>query len=88
MTQIKSRRCVACNAYHNGREMFRVIKNPEGIISYDKSGKLNGRGAYVCMNAECLEKAVKTGAFNRSLHAEVPQEVIADLREELNNIEK
>lgn len=88
MTKIKSRRCVACNEYHNGREMLRVIKNSEGIISYDKAGNQNGRGAYVCMNANCLEKAIKTGAFNKSLHAEVPRSVIADLMEDLKTIEK
>lgn len=84
MTEVKSRRCVACNEYHNGKEMLRVIKKKDGKVIFDKSGKADGRGAYVCKNAECLELAIKSRGFDRSLHAEVPQEVITDLRFALN----
>lgn len=79
MTQVKSRKCVACNEYQNGKEMLKVVKDSDGMVKFDPTGKLNGRGAYVCNNTECVEKAVKTRAFNRSLHADVPQEVITDL---------
>lgn len=83
MAEVKSRRCVACNEYHNGREMQRVVKDQTGKIIYDKSGRADGRGAYLCRKTECLERAVKTRALSRSLHAEIPQEVITDLRGEL-----
>lgn len=79
MTQVKSRKCVACNEYHNGREMLRIVKDKEGCIRFDVTGKLDGRGAYVCKNAECIERAVKTRGLNRSLFAEIPKEVITDL---------
>lgn len=79
MTQVKSRKCVACNEYHNGKEMLRVVKDKEGTIRLDVTGKLDGRGAYVCKNTECIEKAIKTRGFNRSLHSEIPEEVITDL---------
>ena len=83
MTEVKSRKCVACNEYHNGRDMLRVIKTKEGSVIFDKSGKMCGRGAYVCKNTECLELAIKKRAFGRSLHTEIPQEVMTDLRGEL-----
>lgn len=79
MTQIKSRRCVACNEYQNGREMLRIIKDSCGNVKFDSTGRLNGRGAYVCNNAECVQKAVKTNAFTRSLHVQVPEEAVSDL---------
>ena len=48
----------------------------------------NGRGAYVCLSQECLEKAVKTRGLERSLKTAIPDEVYEDLKKELNDIEK
>ena len=57
-------------------------------IVLDATGRKNGRGAYVCLSQECLEKAVKTRGLERSLKTAIPDEVYEDLKKELNDIEK
>ena len=70
------------------KEMIRVLKTPENGIVLDATGRKNGRGAYVCLSQECLEKAVKSRGLERSLKMAVPAEVYEDLKKELANIEK
>ncbi len=53
------RQCTGCGEMKPKKELVRIVKSPEGIISLDRSGKANGRGAYICRNAECYRKAVK-----------------------------
>ena len=69
-------------------EMIRVLKTPENESVLDATGRKNGRGAYVCLSQECLEKAVKSRGLERSLKMAVPAEVYEDLKKELSNIEK
>ena len=66
------------------KEMLRVIRTPEDEILLDATGRKNGRGAYICRSAECLEKAVKSHGLERSLKTAVPPEVY----EELKNVAK
>ena len=70
------------------KEMIRVLKTPENEIVLDATGRKNGRGAYVCLSQECLDKAVKSRGLERSLKMAVPAEVYEDLKKELANIEK
>ena len=70
------------------KDMIRVLKTPENEIVLDATGRKNGRGAYVCLSQECLEKAVKSRGLERSLKMAVPAEVYEDLKKELSNIEK
>lgn len=71
---IPIRTCVACRTAGDKRGLLRVVRSPEGVVSHDPTGKANGRGAYVCASAACIELARKRKAFARSLKAEVPQE--------------
>ena len=73
------RQCTGCREMKSKKEMIRVLKTPENEIVLDATGRKNGRGAYVCLSQECLEKAVKRA---------VPAEVYEDLKKELANIEK
>jgi predicted RNA-binding protein YlxR (DUF448 family) len=59
----------------NKKDLIRVVRSPEGSVSLDFSGKLPGRGAYVCKSAECLKKARKSRALERAFSAEIPPEV-------------
>ena len=68
------RTCVACRTPGDKRGLLRVVRSPEGVVSYDPVGKANGRGAYVCATAGCIEQARKRKSFARSLKAEVPPE--------------
>lgn len=82
------RQCTGCREMKSKKEMIRVLKTPENEIVLDATGRKNGRGAYVCLSQECLEKAVKSRGIERSLKMAVPAEVYEDLKKELANIEK
>ena len=73
--KIPMRQCLGCREMKPKRELVRVVKTPENEIKLDKTGKLNGRGAYVCRNPECLKKAQKAKSLERSLEVPIPQEV-------------
>ena len=60
-----------------------MVRSPEGEVSLDTRGKKPGRGAYVCPNADCLKKAIKTRALSRALETEIPEEVMQRLAAEL-----
>jgi len=66
------------------KEMMRVIKTAEGDISLDITGKKNGRGAYLCMQKECLQKARKNKGLERSFKMSIPEEVYQTLEEEFD----
>lgn len=66
------------------RELVRVVKSPEGEIALDKTGKKNGRGAYICPEKECLEKAKKAKRLEKALDAQIPTDVYKDIEEGLN----
>lgn len=69
------RQCVGCREMKPKSELVRVVRTPEGEIRADLSGKLNGRGAYLCRSSACFEKAVKRKALERALGAPVSDEV-------------
>ena len=86
--KIPMRRCTGCGEMKSKKEMIRVIRTAEGEIIMDATGKKNGRGAYLCFSAECLEKAVKSRGLERSLKTPVPQEVYENLKKELEQIDQ
>ncbi len=86
--KIPMRRCTGCGEMKSKKEMIRVIRTAEGEILLDATGKKNGRGAYLCFSAECLEKAVKSRGLERSLKVPVPQEVYENLKKELEQIDQ
>lgn len=85
--KIPMRQCVGCREMKPKRELIRVIRTSEDEILIDATGKKNGRGAYICPNRECLEKAVKNKGLERSLKISVPQEIYDDFEREMGNLE-
>ena len=81
--KIPQRQCMGCRERKAKREMIRVVRMTDGNVSLDFSGKLNGRGAYLCPKTECLEKAKKSRALDRSLEVPIPEEVYARLAKEM-----
>ena len=73
--KIPQRQCMGCRERKAKREMIRVVRMTDGNVSLDFSGKLNGRGAYICPNLECLKKAQKAKSLERSLEVPIPEEV-------------
>ncbi len=65
--------CVACRTGRPKKELIRVVKTDQGIVA-DITGKANGRGAYLCPDEACLDKAIKTRAINRALECDFTQE--------------
>ena len=81
--KIPQRQCMGCRERKNKRDMIRVVRGTDGNVSLDFSGKLNGRGAYVCPDEECLKKARKSKALDRSLEVPIPEEVYDRLEKEM-----
>ena len=73
------RQCVGCREMKAKKELVRVVRSPEGEISLDFRGKAPGRGAYVCPQAECLRRAIKSRALERGLDCQIPQEIYDQL---------
>ena len=81
--KIPIRQCLGCREQKAKTELLRVVRSPEGSVSLDFRGKAPGRGAYICRSGECLKRAVRSRALERSLGAPIPEEVYERLREEL-----
>ena len=81
--KIPQRQCMGCRERKAKRELIRVVRGTDGSVSLDFSGKAPGRGAYICPNAECLKKALRSKALDRSLEVTIPQEVIDRLEKEM-----
>ena len=80
MKKAFQRRCMACNTKKNKYDLIRIVKNKKGEILVDKTGKLNGRGAYICNNIECLEKVIKTNRISRVLKSDTEQKIYENIR--------
>ena len=83
--KIPQRQCMGCRERKAKREMIRVVRCTDGSVNLDFGGKMNGRGAYICPNAECLKKALRSKALDRSLEVTIPEEVILRLEKEMEN---
>ena len=81
--KIPQRQCMGCRERKAKREMIRVVRGSDGTVSLDFGGKMNGRGAYICPNPECLTKARRSKALERSLEVEIPAEVYDRLTKEI-----
>ena len=73
--KIPVRQCLGCNEHKPKAELIRVVRDPEGGISLDTRGKKSGRGAYICHNVKCLNKARKSKRIERALDCTIPEEI-------------
>ena len=80
MKNLPQRTCIGCNSQKNKKDLIRIVKNKEGIISIDRTGKANGRGAYICDNIECLNKVIKSKRLEKALDTKISEEVYENLR--------
>ncbi|MBQ1284683.1 MAG: YlxR family protein [Clostridia bacterium] len=81
------RMCTGCGEMKEKRELIRVVKSSDGEISLDKTGKKNGRGAYICHNAACLKKARKNKRIERAFEVTIPDEIYDRMEEEIGTDE-
>ena len=81
--KIPQRQCMGCRERKAKKEMIRVVRCTDGNVQLDFSGKLNGRGAYICPDMMCLKKAIRSKALERSLEVPIPEEIYARLEKEM-----
>ena len=82
--KIPMRMCVGCREMKPKKELIRVVRQPSGQVMLDRSGKAAGRGAYVCPDSACLEKARKSKVLERTLEASIEPAVYEQLAKELD----
>ena len=80
------RQCLGCREMLPKRELMRVVRSPEGVISFDPVGKAPGRGAYICRKVECLNKAMQIRALERQLECSIAPEVFEQLKAQLEEV--
>lgn len=85
--KIPLRKCTGCGEMKPKKELIRVLKTAESEIVLDKTGRKNGRGAYLCNSIECLRKAGKSKGLERSLQIKIPDEIYETLEKELSAVE-
>jgi len=84
--KIPNRMCLGCREMKPKKELLRIVKSQDGTISVDITGKKPGRGAYICFNTECLDKAQKGKRIEKEFETSISPEIYLNLRKELNQI--
>jgi predicted RNA-binding protein YlxR (DUF448 family) len=79
--KIPQRRCVACGEVRAKRDLVRVVRTPAGEVRVDATGKVSGRGAYVCADAACVDRAVRSGRLAGVLERPLSEDIAERLRE-------
>lgn len=85
--KIPMRQCLGCREMKPKKELIRIVRSAEGTLNLDAKGKMPGRGAYLCHNMDCLERAVKTKAVERALEVPLSVEILENLRIQMENVE-
>ena len=79
MRRPPQRTCVACRRAAPKLDLVRVVRTPQGEIQLDLTGKLSGRGAYLCRQQSCLEQALRQRKLSRALGSPIGDDVAAAL---------
>ncbi len=82
--KIPLRKCTGCGEMKPKKELVRIVRSPEGDIHLDTTGKMNGRGAYICPDLQCLLKAKKGRRLEKAFECAVPAEIYDRLETEFN----
>ena len=77
---VPMRTCVGCRLSRAKKDLVRVVRDPEGQVGLDLTGKRSGRGVYICANEECLQKAVKGRQLERALETKISEDLFTDLK--------
>jgi len=84
--KVPQRTCIGCRSVRPKRELVRIVRTPDGTVEIDPTGKKSGRGAYVCPDAVCLDKAMKSKVLAAALHMQIPEDVVERLRKGLEDL--
>lgn len=80
MKKMPQRSCIGCNLKKDKKELIRIVKNKEGQIQVDPTGKAAGRGAYLCNSVDCLEMAKRTKRLEKALETTIDEEIYEEIR--------
>lgn len=80
MKKMPQRTCIGCNEKKDKNQLIRIVKNKDNEISVDRTGKKEGRGAYICDDIKCLEKLIKNKRLERMFKIKISQEIYESLR--------
>lgn len=83
MKNLPQRSCVICRTQKNKNELLRIVKNKDNIVKVDEKGKEAGRGAYICYNQECLEKAKKNKKLEKALNTKIDEEIYIEIEKNI-----
>ena len=86
--KIPMRKCNGCGEQKPKKELVRIVKSPDGEVSLDLTGKASGRGAYICNNADCLQKARKSHRIDKAFEVAIPDEVYEQMLTEISKNEQ
>ena len=84
MKKLPQRTCMGCNVKKDKKELIRIVKNSNGEINIDHTGKMEGRGTYICKNEECLNKVIKNKRINKVFEKEITNEFYEKIRTYIN----
>lgn len=84
MKKLPQRTCIGCNNKKDKKELIRIVKNKNGEINVDLTGKMEGRGIYICKNEECLNKAIKNKRISRTFEMEIENSIYEKIRKIIN----
>ena len=80
LKKIPQRTCMGCNQKKDKKDLIRIVKNSDGEVNIDRTGKMPGRGAYLCDDINCLEKAIKSKRIDKVLEIKIEDEIYEKLR--------
>ena len=83
--RVPMRKCSGCGEMIGKKGAIRVVRDKDGAVSVDPTGKRSGRGAYICRDAQCLAQARKSRRLERSLKCAVPDEIYDIIDKELSS---
>lgn len=86
--KIPERKCLGCNIRRPKNELIRVVRLQDGSVTLDKTGKVSGRGAYICPDIKCYNKARKAKRFETNLEIEIPAEIYEALAAQFEQSEE
>ena len=83
--KIPQRVCIGCQETKDKKQLIRIVRNKEGEVFYDPTGKANGRGAYICKNIDCFNSAIKNKKIEKAFNKSIDETTQNQLRDEIFN---
>lgn len=88
MKKVPMRTCVVTKEKYAKKELIRIVRTPEGIVEVDETGKKNGKGAYIKLSKEVIDKARKNKAIDRALEVDVPEDIYKELEKIIERMDE